>query len=197
MRTALLGAALAPLLVACASGPARDPDYGRPFEIVASSYAVPAAAGIVVPDLLDGWDDGVSLKRWIQGWTRRPVPCDRDSGLVNYVLHPLSGSETHVMARDHGWTFGEALLFDAFGSLSWEFVVENLFEPPSRTDLLTTAPIGALIGELRYQLKLAGVFPGLMDPFGSFYVADTSVRLPGLDSNKELGLFLSIWKVEF
>ena len=57
------------------------------------------------------------------------------------------------MARDHGGSFGEALLFDAFGSLSWEFVVENLF-------------------------------------------SDMSVRLPGLESG-ELGLFLSVWKVDF
>lgn len=157
------------LLGACAVEPVRKPDYDRPFEIVTTSYMVPVAIGIAAPGTVGGWDEGVSFKRWIKGWTHRPVPKDRDAFVVNYILHPLSGSETHIMARDHGWSFWEAAAFDMFGSIYWEYCFENLFEPPSRTDLLTTGPLGMIIGELRYQAKRAGILPWLMDPFGDFY----------------------------
>ena len=57
------------------------------------------------------------------------------------------------------------LLFKRF-SVAWEYVFENVYEPPSRIDLMVTAPAGALLGELRWLLKEAGFLPGLMDPFG-------------------------------
>lgn len=150
-----------------ASGPRAVPDYDRPFRVVLAEYAVPVALGAASAGSVGGWDEGVSLRRWVQGWTHRPVAHDVDNDFVNYVLHPLAGSETHMIARNHGWRFGEAFFFDAFASFTWEYVFENVFEPPSKTDLMVTAPAGALFGELRYQLKEAGFLPWLLDPLGA------------------------------
>ncbi len=164
------GALLAGVLSAgCAAGASRaePPDYSRPFEVILVEYSVPTVLGSAARGKVGGWEDGArSPREWIQGWTHRPVAHDVDNGFVNYVLHPLSGSETHMIARNHGWSFGEAVLFDFFGSLAWEYVFENIYEPPSKTDLMVTAPVGALLGELRWRLKEAGVLPGLMDPLG-------------------------------
>ena len=152
-------------LGACASSATggRKPD--DPFAVVYAEYAVPVALGRALPGKVGGWDESVSFKGWLQGWTHRPR-ADRDDQFVNLVLHPLSGSETHVIARNRGWDFAEALLFDAAASLSWEYVFENVYERPSRTDLMVTAPLGALLGELRFQMKQAGILPWLVDPVG-------------------------------
>ena len=157
--------------VGCASSTASregmEPDYGRPFDIILTEYAVPMFLGTAAAGEVGGWTEGPrSPKEWLKGWTHRPAPHDVDNGFVNYVLHPFAGSETHMIARNHGWSFGEAFLFDVFGSVAWEYVFENVYEPPSRIDLMVTAPVGALLGELRWALKEAGVLPGLMDPFG-------------------------------
>ena len=102
----------------------------------------------------------------MQGWTHAPSAHDADHVFVNFALHPLSGSETHLLGRERGMSFTQAFLFDAWASISWEYVFENVYERPSRIDLMTTAPIGALLGELRYQMKLAGILPWLVDPMG-------------------------------
>lgn len=170
LATLLLASASTSLGTGCAQEGARRPpvvpDYERPFQIVLAEYAVPIALGVASPGSVGGWDEGVSLERWVKGWTHRPLSRDSDDVFVNYVLHPVAGSETHILARSHGWSFGEAFLFDLFASFTWEYVYENVFEPPSRRDLLVTGPAGALLGELRFQLKEAGVLPGLMDPLG-------------------------------
>lgn len=153
-------------LAACAgtTSSGRQPDH--PFAVVYAEYTVPIALGQGLAGSVGGWNDGVSLKGFIQGFTHRPRGTDTDRDFVNYALHPLSGSETHMMARNYGWDFAEALLFDAAASVSWEYVFENVYERPSRTDLLVTAPVGALLGELRYQMKKAGILPWLVDPVG-------------------------------
>ena len=153
-------------LAACTSAERHPPAPASPFAVVLAEYSAPVAMGAALEGSIGGWDESISLKTWIQGWTRRPRRTDVDNDFVNYVLHPVSGSETHLLARKHGWTFMEAFWFDVFSSITWEYVFENLYERPSQTDLLVTAPGGALIGEIRWQLYQAGFLPGLMDPLG-------------------------------
>ncbi|MBI3858540.1 MAG: DUF3943 domain-containing protein [Planctomycetes bacterium] len=159
--------ALLPLaLAACSSTATTGRRPESPFAVVYAEYTVPIALGKALPGQVGGWDNGVSLRGWIQGWTHEPSAQDADKYFVNFVLHPLSGSETHLLARDRGWNFAESFLFDAAASISWEYVFENVYERPSRTDLMVTAPVGALLGELRYQMKQAGILPWLVDPAG-------------------------------
>ena len=153
-----------PSLAACAAADSRG--SASPFAVVFTGYAVPVGLGAALPGQVGGWDDGASLRRWVQGWTHKPSREDEDNGFVNYALHPLSGSETHMLARRRGWSFGEAALFDAASSIAWEYVFENVYEPPSLKDLMVTAPVGALLGELRWQAKEAGILPWLVDPLG-------------------------------
>jgi uncharacterized protein DUF3943 len=179
----LLTLAAIPAFAAC--GATSGPRGGaNPFAIVYAEYAVPVALGTALPGQVGGWDQGVSLKRWVQGWTHKPSTGDSDRTFVNFGLHPLSGSETHLMVRSRGWTLGEAFLFDAAASVSWEYVFENLYEPPSRTDLMVTAPLGALLGELRWQAREAGILPWLVDPLGGhgtpFFELGTEGFLLGL-----------------
>ena len=159
------------VLTGC-GGPSRGrlpdtPDYDRPWNVLLAEYSIPVVMGLAQPGKVGGWEEGPGLRRFVQGWTHRPRAHDVDNNFVNYALHPLAGSETHMLARRHGWTFGEALLFDAAGSFLWEYVFENMFERPSRVDLLVTAPLGCLLGELRFFLREEGILPWLVDPLGS------------------------------
>ena len=173
-------------LVSCAPLDGRpDADYSRPFVVIGAEYSVPIALGRAMPGVVGGWDDPVTLKRYVQGFTHVPVAHDIDKPLVNYGLHPIAGSETHLLARNSGWSFGASALFDAAGSISWEYLFENVYEPPSRIDLMVTAPAGALLGELRWQLKQAGILPGLMDPSGlhgePFFRIENDAFIFGID----------------
>lgn len=151
---------------ACAAPAGQRRGSDSPFAQVYAEYTVPVALGRALPGQVGGWSESVSLKGWLQGWTHAPSGQDSDRYFVNFVLHPLSGSETHLMTRDRGWSFAESFLFDAAASISWEYVFENVYERPSRTDLLVTAPLGALLGELRWQMKEAGILKWLVDPMG-------------------------------
>jgi len=167
MKFVALPAALL-ALSACTigGGPSRPEADNSPLAVVYAEYAVPIALGTALPGQIGGWKEGATLKGWVQGWTHAPSAQDSDRYFVNYVLHPVSGSETHMMARERGWNFGQAFLFDAAASVSWEYMFENVYERPSRTDLMVTAPVGALLGELRWWMKEEGILPWLVDPLG-------------------------------
>src|ERR1051326_5281288 len=92
------------LMAACAAGASpRTPE--SPFLQIYAEYTVPIALGQGLPGKVGGWDDPVTLKGWVQGFTHLPSAHDSDKYFVNFGLHPLSGSETHVMTRDRGWNF--------------------------------------------------------------------------------------------
>jgi hypothetical protein len=168
------------------AGARTDPgDPPSPFAVVCAEYTVPIAVGKALPGTVGGWSHGASLWRWLQGWTHKPVSHDTDAPVVNYGLHPLAGSDTHLLARAQGWSYTESFLFDEFSSFSWEYVFENVYERPSLTDLMVTAPLGSMLGEVRYQMKEAGVLPWLVDPLGGkgkpFVELDAQGFLIGLE----------------
>jgi hypothetical protein len=78
---------------------------------------------------------------------------DDDSGLYNFVLHPLWGSETYLRAREaHMGKLG-SIAFSLGASITWEYFFESWTEHPSTQDLLYTTGLGWMLGELRYRLK--------------------------------------------
>lgn len=169
----------------CAGVSSKPAEPASPFGVVYAEYTVPIALGTALPGKVGGWNHGASLRKWLRGWTHKPVSHDSDAVIVNFGLHPLSGSDTHLLARSQGWSFTEAFLFDEFSSVSWEYVFENVYERPSLTDLMWTAPLGSLLGELRYQMIDAGIVPWLANPLGEkgkpFIELDTQGFLVGLE----------------
>jgi hypothetical protein len=78
---------------------------------------------------------------------------DDDSDFINYVLHPLMGSETYLRAREGDFGIPGSIGFSLAASVTWEYAVESWTEHPSTKDIFVTTGVGWLIGELRYQLK--------------------------------------------
>jgi hypothetical protein len=81
-----------------------------------------------------------------------PWVWDGDEYLTNQFGHPYQGSIYHTAARSNGFSFYESLLFDAFGSATWELIFET--NVPSLNDLISTTIGGASLGEMFHRLYL-------------------------------------------
>jgi hypothetical protein len=81
-----------------------------------------------------------------------PWEWDRDEYFTNHFGHPYQGSIYHAAARSNGFGFYEAILFDVFGSVSWELFFET--NAPSINDLISTTLGGAALGEMFHRLYL-------------------------------------------
>ena len=93
---------------------------------------------------------------------KNPSPREDDDGdFVNYVLHPLMGSETYLRAREGDFGIPGSIGFSLAASLTWEYAVESWTEHPSAQDIFVTTGVGWLIGEIRYRLKQYAIDNGL------------------------------------
>jgi len=99
---------------------------------------------------------------------------DNDEWTVNYIAHPLWGSETYLRARGQGFGRLSSFLFSSACGVVWEFCIESWSERPSINDLLLTSTVGSLIGEWRFHVKrklaldnskTAKVLDFVIDPF--------------------------------
>lgn len=110
---------------------------------------------LLLPSSISQWPedplkDGLNnLKR---AYTNPPV-WDGDKWWVN-AGHPLAGAIYYNMVRSQGATPLQSFLFSTFQSVAWEYGIEAIAEQPSIQDLLSTSPVGALIGELQHQATL-------------------------------------------
>jgi hypothetical protein len=113
-----------------------------------------------------------SFHQFKQAYIAPPV-FDKDHWAVNYVAHPLMGSETYLRAREnHFGPFG-SFLFSTGASLTWEYLIESWTEPPSIQDMLVTSTTGSILGELRYQAKqkMNPKHHWIIDPIYTAYIA--------------------------
>lgn len=119
-----------------------------------------ASVGILlaVPRSVSKWPDqpfADAAKHLKRAYTTPPV-WDKDDFLVN-AGHPVAGAIYYNLVRSQGASMLQSFLYSTFQSVWWEYGLEAAAEQPSMTDLLTTSPIGAIIGELghRATLKMA------------------------------------------
>ncbi len=120
---------------------------------------IPQFAGLgillLLPSSISQWPehplkDGLqNLKR---AYTKPPV-WDKDRWWVN-AGHPLAGAIYYNMVRSQGASPLQSFFFSTFQSVAWEYGVEAIAEQPSTQDLLSTSPIGSLLGELQHQATL-------------------------------------------
>jgi hypothetical protein len=97
-----------------------------------------------------------------------PWEWDGSAHITNQLGHPYQGSIYHGAARANGFTFYESLLFDAFGSASWELIFET--NTPAINDLISTTIGGASLGEMLHRLYLEtpSPFAVLISPADAF-----------------------------
>ncbi|MBO7638771.1 MAG: DUF3943 domain-containing protein, partial [Treponema sp.] len=96
-----------------------------------------------------------------------PWKWDQDEFIINQLGHPYQGSMYHQGARSNGLNFYESLAITAFGSLTYELLMEN--EPPSFNDVITTPIQGAFLGEMLHRVYLdttgkIPILPALIAP---------------------------------
>ncbi|MBK7977602.1 MAG: DUF3943 domain-containing protein [Deltaproteobacteria bacterium] len=107
----------------------------------------------LLPQEATNWDSGDD--KWTNfkdAWTS-PPEWDKDDWPVNYLVHPWMGAIFYLLARDLGAEPLASFAYSTGLSFSWEYLVESWSEQPSAQDLLTTSPIGSLLGEGFYRLR--------------------------------------------
>ena len=150
-----LGIALAaaPPLAAQAAEPAgvrRDHHTRNNVIVLLASGVVTFGVLWVLPEDMSKWPkDDRRLNHFLEAYQSPPV-WDKDPFFWNYIAHPLIGQWTYLMERNHGESRLRSFLFSTAASVGWEYGFEAAIEHPSAQDLLTTSPIGSLLGELSY-----------------------------------------------
>jgi hypothetical protein len=76
---------------------------------------------------------------------------DYDGYLTNQFLHPYHGSNYYNAARSNGLDFWESAPYAFFGSLMWEYFMEN--QPPSYNDIVNTPVTGIILGEISFRVS--------------------------------------------
>jgi len=97
-------------------------------------------------------DDKIRFSNFKRAFNSAPV-FDDDAFWINYISHPLMGSESYLRGREAGYGWFGSFLFSSGMSLTWEYLIESWTEQPSINDMLVTSSIGSLMGELRYRAK--------------------------------------------
>jgi hypothetical protein len=90
----------------------------------------------------------------INAYTKPPV-MDIDDWPVNYLGHPYAGAAYYNAVRSQGGTVFQSFMLSTFESVLWEYAIEVYSEQPSIQDLLTTSPIGSLLGELAHKATMS------------------------------------------
>jgi hypothetical protein len=95
----------------------------------------------------------VSTDNFVSAWTEPPDWDDGDGFVANYILHPFMGAEAYLTVRNRDYGPITSFLFATGVSVGWEYLIESWVQQPSAVDLVTTSPIGSLMGEARFQIR--------------------------------------------
>ena len=146
----LLAAARLPAQSSQPAGARADHHTRTNVLVLAGSAAVSFGVLWVLPEDISKWPkEDRQLNHFLEAYRRPPV-WDRDPFFWNYIAHPLAGQWTYLMERNHGASPLRSFLFSTAASLAWEYGVEAAIEHPSAQDLITTSPVGSLLGEASY-----------------------------------------------
>lgn len=115
-----------------------------------------------------------------------PWVWDQDEFDINTFGHPYQGSYYFVAARANGLDFWASLGVAAFGSITWEYLMEN--ETPSYNDLIITTISGAVFGEVLHRVYLLvedkiPILPLIISPQDAFNRFITGEKSPRVDGN--------------
>ena len=115
---------------------------------------VGAAVLYAMPTSVTNWDrsDIHNLgANWWDNVQGGPV-WDKDTWVLNYVMHPYFGAIYYMQAREAGFHWFESFLYSAaMSTFFWEFGIEAFAEKPSIQDLFVTPIVGSMVGEGFYQ----------------------------------------------
>jgi hypothetical protein len=149
LAIAAAAAAAAPAPLTAAAAQLETPPPRRPVLAVAEVLAVNVAVNRFNSWVLDAdWArvSGASVARNLRGaWA-----WDDDSFQTNMLAHPYHGGIYFNAGRANGLGFWGSVPLVLLGSLTWEYLGENL--PPSRNDLIMTTFGGIAVGEMFHRM---------------------------------------------
>ena len=116
------------------------------------STSVPALYGLfLVTGGIKNVEAAFSYRNFNDAWTKPPV-WDYDAAFYNFGVHPYMGGMWYLASRNRHGGIIESFAISAFGTFSFEYIIESFSQQPSINDLITTPLLGAALGEASYQL---------------------------------------------
>lgn len=112
----------------------------------------------LLPESISKWNrdelkDKSLGQRWQENVKKGPV-WDKDSFIINYVGHSITGGWYYTVARNNGVSKEASFLYSAFlSTVMWEYGYEAVAEIPSWQDLISTPILGSITGEFFYTLE--------------------------------------------
>lgn len=124
--------------------------------VFSGAYAAAFAIMWNLPEEQTNWNKEDMEERFLDAFRRSPV-WDDDEWAINWILHPWWDMWVYQTERNYGESILRSFVVSTAHSLFFEYVVEGWTERPSMQDLLSTSPIGSLLGELVHRwIKRAG-----------------------------------------
>ena len=114
---------------------------------------------------ISGWDWAVPSVESIRFNLTNPWQWEEgeeESFLVNQLGHPLQGSLAFNAGRVNGFSFYQNIIFNLFGSATWEIFFEN--NHASINDFFTTVSGSFTVGEISYRLYMEAYAAGIPAP---------------------------------
>lgn len=165
--------------------PSKQLDFKKPVLYSMSLMTVNIALLIVTNEA----DNEPSWNNFADGFRNGPA-LDDVGWLINYVSHPIMGSETYLKAREGNFGKFGSFLFSTAMSFTWEFIFESWTERPSTQDLLFTSTTGCILGEIRYFVK------GKMKPEHHWFIDPINTLFlrikPGSENNKSVTIRVNL-----
>ncbi len=116
------------------------------FEVLLSHSIVWGFDRFVIDESYARIDGGTMRRNLGSEWV-----WDQNTFATNHVGHPYQGSTFYTVARTQGLGIVPSAALTAFGSVSWEYLMET--EPPSKNDFVATTLGGVSFGEILYRLS--------------------------------------------
>lgn len=128
----------------------RDQKTRKATIAIMGAYAASFVIMWNLPEDQTNWNKEDMTQRFVDAFGKAPI-WDDDDPLVNWVLHPGWGMWVYQTERNYGESMWRSFLVATLHSLFFEYVVEGWTEYPSIQDLISTSPIGSLLGELVHR----------------------------------------------
>ena len=138
----------------------RGDDFGEHFAVACKLWGGAGIGMMAVlmsmPRSVTKWQGDYvhdAMSNLERAYTNPPV-WDQDHWQLNYVGHPYAGAMYYNTIRAQVGSPFQSVVFSAFVSTVWEYVIEATAEQPSVQDLFVTPFVGSAIGELSHQATL-------------------------------------------
>jgi len=129
---------------------------GRAELFIGGAELLGATVLILSPKEVTKWSPDWEQDAWrhMKRSLSRPPVWDDDNWKINFIGHPIAGSNYYNSLRSQNASIPHSFLFATAQSFIWEYIIEATAEKPSTQDLIITPIVGSILGESTHLLTM-------------------------------------------